>query len=316
MRHGLRQDDASLRHADQLHGLGGGHGGLQRGRVGHAHVLGRGDDQPPGDEPGVLPRLQHPGEVVHRRVHVRAADGLDEGADHVVVLVAVLVVALDVVVHRLRGVLLRDRDGALPRPAGLARLVQGDAGRGLQHRERPPRVAAGHPHQVVPRVVLEHHGPVEPALLGHGTVQQPDDVVVRERTQREQQRPGEQGCDHREGRVLRGRRHEHDPAVLDARQQRVLLRLGEAVDLVEEQDGGAAVEVAFALGLLHHLPHVLHAGRDGGQLRERAPGGAGDHVGQRRLPDARRPVQDDRARSRGGVRDRARRACAAGSPAA
>jgi hypothetical protein len=66
---------------------------LQRGRVGHADVLAGVHDQPAGDEPRVLPRLEHPREVVQRRVDVRAADRLDEAADHVVVLVAVAVVA-------------------------------------------------------------------------------------------------------------------------------------------------------------------------------------------------------------------------------
>ena len=37
--HGLGEDDPALGHADQLHRLGRGDGGLQRGRVGHADVL-------------------------------------------------------------------------------------------------------------------------------------------------------------------------------------------------------------------------------------------------------------------------------------
>ena len=51
------------------------------------------DHQPAGDEPRVLARLDHPGQVVQRGVDVGAADRLDEGAGHVVVLVAVAVVA-------------------------------------------------------------------------------------------------------------------------------------------------------------------------------------------------------------------------------
>jgi len=44
-------------------------------------------------EPHVLPRLDHAREVVQGRIRVAAADRLDEGADHVIVLVALLVVA-------------------------------------------------------------------------------------------------------------------------------------------------------------------------------------------------------------------------------
>ena len=40
---------------------------VQRGRVGQADVLAGQDHQPAGDEPGVLPRLDHPGQVVQRR---------------------------------------------------------------------------------------------------------------------------------------------------------------------------------------------------------------------------------------------------------
>ena len=51
------------------------------------------DDQPTGDEPRVLARGDHPRQVVQGGVDVAAADRLDERADHVVVLVALPVVA-------------------------------------------------------------------------------------------------------------------------------------------------------------------------------------------------------------------------------
>nr|WP_017202149.1 replication-associated recombination protein A [Microbacterium barkeri] len=53
-----------------------------------ADVLGCGDNQAPGDEARILPRLDHAGEVVQCGVRIRAPDGLDERADDVVVLVA------------------------------------------------------------------------------------------------------------------------------------------------------------------------------------------------------------------------------------
>ena len=42
----------------------------QRGRVGQPDVLAGQDDQPAGDEPGVLARLDHPGQVVQGGVDV------------------------------------------------------------------------------------------------------------------------------------------------------------------------------------------------------------------------------------------------------
>ena len=41
---------------------------VQRGRVGQPDVLAGQDDQPAGDEPGVLPCRDHPGQVVQRGV--------------------------------------------------------------------------------------------------------------------------------------------------------------------------------------------------------------------------------------------------------
>jgi hypothetical protein len=58
----------------------------------------------------------------------------------------------------------------------------------------------------------------------------------RERLEAEHARAREQRRVHRERRVLRRRADERDRAVLDVRQERVLLRLVEAVDLVDEED--------------------------------------------------------------------------------
>src|SRR5699024_10979039 len=87
------QRDPSFGHADVLYGGRSGDGDGQRLRVGHADVLGRGDDDPAGDEPRVLTGDDHPRQIVQGRVDIGAADGFDEGRDDVVVLVAVPVVA-------------------------------------------------------------------------------------------------------------------------------------------------------------------------------------------------------------------------------
>jgi hypothetical protein len=86
--HGVGQVELGLGQADELDGPGGGVGDEQAGGVGHADVLGGEDHEAPGDEAGVLPRLEHAGQPVEPGVGVRAPDALDEGADHVVVLVA------------------------------------------------------------------------------------------------------------------------------------------------------------------------------------------------------------------------------------
>ena len=91
--HGLAEVEPRLRHPDQLDGLRRGHRGRQGGRVGQPDVLARQDDQPAGDEARVLAGSDHPSQVVQRRIDVASPDRLDEGADHVVVLVALPVVA-------------------------------------------------------------------------------------------------------------------------------------------------------------------------------------------------------------------------------
>ena len=56
--------------------------GLQGGRVAHPHILAGRDDDAPGDEAGVLPRLQLASQVVQGRVDVGATHRLDERARH------------------------------------------------------------------------------------------------------------------------------------------------------------------------------------------------------------------------------------------
>jgi hypothetical protein len=72
----LGQRDPGLRQADQLDDLRGGHAHRQRGRVGHPDIFGGVDHQPAGDEPRILTGLDHPGQIVHGRVDVTAADRL------------------------------------------------------------------------------------------------------------------------------------------------------------------------------------------------------------------------------------------------
>ena len=81
---GVRQRDARLRHADhfrrarrvQRHAQGVG--------VCQPHVFRRGDDQPSPDEADVLPGFQHHPQPVQGGVRIRAAHGLDEGGNRVV----------------------------------------------------------------------------------------------------------------------------------------------------------------------------------------------------------------------------------------
>jgi hypothetical protein len=93
----------------------------------------------------------------------------------------------------------------------------------------------------------ELDGAVESAGIRDGALDEHREVVVGERLERQQERARQQRRDHRERRVLGGRGDEDHPAVLDSGQQRVLLGLREAVDLVEEEDRRGAVQIALVI---------------------------------------------------------------------
>ncbi len=58
---------------------------------------------------------------------------------------------------------------------------------------------------------------------------------------------------HLERRVLRGGADQYDVAGLHARKKRVLLRLVEAIDFIDENDGAAPGRTPGVLGHGHHF---------------------------------------------------------------
>ena len=80
-------------------------------------------------------------------------------------------------------------------------------------------------------------------------------------------------------------------------QDGVLLRLVEAVDLVDEEDRPDAVAAESVARSRDHGPDVVDARRHGGELLERGAGPLGDDARDRRLSGARRPEEDHRRRA-------------------
>ena len=117
----------------------------------------------------------------------------------------------------------------------------------------------------------------------------------RERLQLVHLCPREQRRVHLVVRVLGRRADQRDKALLHGRQQRILLRLVEAMDLVEEQDRPLAARAQAFAGAAEHLADVLDGRRNGGELFERRPRRRRDDARERRLPGAGRPVEDRRA---------------------
>ena len=203
---------------------------VQRGRVGQADVLAGQDHQPAGDEARVLPGLDHPRQVVQRRVGVGAAHRLDERADHVVVLVALPVVAdRGPVDGRLGG--RRGRSASSPCGRG--------AGGRLEVGQRAAGVTTGEPHQVVAgRRRRGSTAPARPRSSASARSRTARDVVVGERLQ-----ASAAGCARAAGEITEKNGFSVVAATRVTQrfstpgQQRVLLGLAEAVHLVDEQHG-------------------------------------------------------------------------------
>ena len=95
-----------------------------------------------------------------------------------------------------------------------------------------------------------------------------------------------------EKRILRRRADQDEPSVLDVGQQDVLLTLVEAVDFVDEDDRALLAVFAVLLGLLDDGADVGDARRDGVEFLERAVREARDHLSERRLACAGRPIEN------------------------
>ncbi|MPM54367.1 hypothetical protein SDC9_101145 [bioreactor metagenome] len=281
---GLSQVEPGLRHADQLDGLGGSDAGLQHRRRGHPDILAGQDDQAPGDEPGILTRLDHPGEPVQRGVHIGTPHRLDESTCHVVVLITVGVVADRCPVDGLLDGFQVDHGGAL----GV-----GAAGGLLQVGEYAPRVAACHRQHRLTGGRVELVPLAQASRVGQRPVDQGVQVVVGEWTQGQHQRTREQRRDHTEAGVLGGGGDERDQPVFHRRQQDVLLGLVEAVHLVDEQHG-RHTPGQFAFGSLQVGAHLFDPRGHRRDLDEASSGLVGDHRGDGGLADPRWPPQEDR----------------------
>src|SRR5262249_12274795 len=76
------------------------------------------------------------------------------------------------------------------------------------------------------------------------------------------------------------------------REERVLLGLVEAVDLVDEEDRALTPEGETLLRLGDEAAHLLHAGEHRGERREVGLGVRREQGGERRLPGTGRPPED------------------------
>lgn len=76
-------------------------------------------------------------------------------------------------------------------------------------------------------------------------------------------------------------------------QQGILLRLVEAMDLIDKKHRRSTMVVQFCLCLVDGLPDVLHPGKHGRDGDEPAVGRTGGQAPQGGLAHTRRPPEDE-----------------------
>ena len=133
-------------------------------------------------------------------------------------------------------------------------------------------------HEVQKRAAIPvRHGQQAVPCLGRQRQLSPNDIlgpvqkcrqfILRKAFEHQNLRPRQKCRVQLEGRVFGGRAHQQDRPVLHMRQEPVLLRLVEAVDLVDEQQRPLAIRMSVP-GRLEHFPKLGHAGEDRADLDE------------------------------------------------
>jgi hypothetical protein len=109
-------------------------------------------------------------------------------------------------------------------------------------------------------------------------------------------RPGKKRAVDLERGILGRGTDEGDQPALDIRQERVLLRLVEAMHLVDEEDGMAPAARELRLRRLYRLADVLYSRKHRRQRDELGIEGPRHETRERRLADAGRAPEDHRVR--------------------
>jgi hypothetical protein len=135
------------------------------------------------------------------------------------------------------------------------------------------RSRRGHP------LVVEAHPARKPALVGQASLHDHPQLILTKRLEAVDAKAREEWRVELIIGVLGGRTDEGDRPVLDVGQQRVLLRLVEAVDLVDEDHGHDATR-ASCPRIGEQLSQVGNAAGDGADLVPRAAGPFGQQARQ------------------------------------
>ncbi len=247
-------------------------------RIGEADVFDRRSGQPAQDVDRVLAARQHARQPIERGIGVGAAQRLVQSTDQIVVTLLGLVVERRPVLHD--ACKLRRPERVAPRqPRNL-----------LDEVKEKTAVAIGHCPQCSTAVLGQGQVMTEGFF---GTADQDLEVVVIETSEHEYLDARQQCADQLERRVLGRRPDEDHRAVLDIREEGVLLGAVETVDLVDKQQGALAHRAAL-LGGFEYLAQIGDTRKDGRERLEDEVGALCQEPRDRRLAAARRTPQDHR----------------------
>lgn len=256
--------------------------------VSKADVFARADNQSAGYELRVFASLYHTRKPIEGCVGVGAADRFDKSGDDIVVQLAVFVVG----------------DGVLLQKGGDSGVVD-DSGTCIGHEvkdiEQFACVAASVAKEALGLVELNAKG-AKVWVFVQSEVDEAKQIGFVQRAEDVDLAAGEQGGDDLERGVFGSSANEGDSALLDGAKETVLLRFGEAVDLVDKKDRGAAIGRGReksrlgrgkAFGFVDDVADFFHTACNGGKGIEGALEAVGDNLGKGSLAYTRRTPEDE-----------------------
>ena len=227
--------------------------------IGQTYIFRSRNQQTTRNEFGVFAAFHHPGQPIHGRLRIASSYGFDESRDDVVMHFAVLVVGQRIFLQAFHHGGIIDNDWIVVF-FGLAHQVDN-----IQHLAC---ISTGKTIQTF-AFFYAYVSLFQFFVFFDGAFYEFIQIGFFERFERINLATREQGRDDFERWVLGGGANQDKSAVFHSRQQRILLRLVEAMDFVDEQHRRLAVEKAAVAGLVNHFAHFLHTRCDGAERKKR-----------------------------------------------
>jgi hypothetical protein len=277
----MGQRQMSFRRTEPLAGFGGIVDDLDRARVGQADVVPRHRGHTPHQVTRIDAAVEHARQPIQRCVRMRAPDGLVQRRYLVVELVSTFVEATRVQSQRMFDEAVADdiNTGGLCGVRHLFEQAQATSG-----------IAVGPSNQGGDRRIFETQVREQSP---DGAEQDHTQFAVDQAAQDMHPDTLQHRMVDREGRVFGGRAHQGEDAGLQYRQQGFLLRVDEAVYLVDEQDGSTSTR-RRTLYLHENRANLLDARLYCRQRHRLATERAGEKACERCLADARRSPENHR----------------------